>query len=144
VSVQRHFRTKFGTDPEAVERVRARFRKEPSEIGRAAAGDQELLRWPPRSPDLTPCDFFLWGFIKDRVFVPPLPTMLVDLSTRITVIDHDVLQRVWQELCVVLRVEHMLNICNVPGEKIDEFSFTLILILFTCVILNPSNKLLKS
>ena len=20
---------------------------------------------PPRSPDLTPCDFFLWGFLKD-------------------------------------------------------------------------------
>lgn len=25
-------------------------------------------RWPPRSPDLTPLDFFLWGYVKDRVF----------------------------------------------------------------------------
>lgn len=25
--------------------------------------------WPPRSPDLTPLDFFLWGYVKDRVFV---------------------------------------------------------------------------
>lgn len=25
-------------------------------------------RWPPRSPDLTPLDFFLWGTMKDRVF----------------------------------------------------------------------------
>ncbi len=24
--------------------------------------------WPPYSPDLNPCDFFLWGFLKDRVF----------------------------------------------------------------------------
>lgn len=24
--------------------------------------------WPPRSPDLTPCDFFLWGVVKDIVF----------------------------------------------------------------------------
>lgn len=23
--------------------------------------------WPPRSPDLTPCDFFLWGYLKSRV-----------------------------------------------------------------------------
>jgi hypothetical protein len=23
--------------------------------------------WPPRSCDLTPCDFFLWGFVKSRV-----------------------------------------------------------------------------
>jgi transposase len=24
--------------------------------------------WPPYSPDLNPCDYFLWGFLKDRVF----------------------------------------------------------------------------
>jgi hypothetical protein len=28
-------------------------------------GDQNL---PPRSRDLTPCDFFLWGFVKSRVY----------------------------------------------------------------------------
>jgi hypothetical protein len=27
-----------------------------------------LHEWPPRSPDLTPCDFFLWGVVKDIVF----------------------------------------------------------------------------
>jgi hypothetical protein len=26
----------------------------------------------PTLPDLTLCDFFLWGYIKDKVFVPPL------------------------------------------------------------------------
>lgn len=26
------------------------------------------IPWPPYSPDLTPCDFFLWGFIKDFVY----------------------------------------------------------------------------
>ena len=24
--------------------------------------------WPPRSPDLTPCDFFLWGYVKSLVY----------------------------------------------------------------------------
>lgn len=24
--------------------------------------------WPPRSPDLSPCDFFLWGTVKDMVY----------------------------------------------------------------------------
>ena len=24
--------------------------------------------WPARSPDLTPCDFFLWGWVKDAVY----------------------------------------------------------------------------
>lgn len=27
------------------------------------------ILWPPRSPDLTPCDFFLWGYLKSRVYV---------------------------------------------------------------------------
>jgi len=26
------------------------------------------IRWPPCSPDLTPCDFFLWGFLKAKVY----------------------------------------------------------------------------
>ena len=26
------------------------------------------IAWPARSPDLTVPDFFLWGFLKDRVF----------------------------------------------------------------------------
>jgi inhibitor of nuclear factor kappa-B kinase subunit alpha len=24
--------------------------------------------WPARSPDLNPCDFYLWGNLKDSVF----------------------------------------------------------------------------
>jgi hypothetical protein len=30
----------------------------------AANGDNNLLPWPPQSPDLTPCDFFHWGLLK--------------------------------------------------------------------------------
>ncbi|XP_023725909.1 uncharacterized protein LOC111874552 [Cryptotermes secundus] len=48
-------------------------------IGRAAP-----IAWPPRSPDLTPLEFFLWGFVKDRVFVPSLPANVVELRARIT------------------------------------------------------------
>jgi hypothetical protein len=25
--------------------------------------------WPPRSPDLNPCYFYLWGKLKDKVYV---------------------------------------------------------------------------
>ena len=25
-------------------------------------------QWPPRSPDLTPCDFFFWGYLKRKVY----------------------------------------------------------------------------
>jgi len=41
-------------------------------IGRAGQNDQVLCKWPPRSPDLNVCDFFLWGYVNGRVHVPPL------------------------------------------------------------------------
>jgi len=25
--------------------------------------------WPPRSPDLSACDFFLWGYLKSKFYV---------------------------------------------------------------------------
>ena len=25
-------------------------------------------RWPPRSPDLTPLDFYFWGFIRNKIY----------------------------------------------------------------------------
>jgi hypothetical protein len=28
------------------------------------------MEWPPRLPDLTPVDLFLWGFVKVNVYVP--------------------------------------------------------------------------
>jgi hypothetical protein len=68
-------------------------------IGRTGQEDDALIRWPPRSPDLTPSDFLFWGFVKDTVFVPPLPANLSDLRNRITVavtlVNRDMLTRVW-------------------------------------------------
>jgi len=60
------------------------------------------MLWPPKSPDITPYYFFLWGYVKDRVFVPPMPRDLADLKARIIAtvknIDAPVLKCVWQEL----------------------------------------------
>jgi len=53
-------------------------------IGRASENDQPLTLCPPRSRDITPCDFFLLGYVKDPVFVPPLPHDLAELKARIT------------------------------------------------------------
>jgi hypothetical protein len=36
--------------------------------------------WPLQSPDLTPFDFFLWGFVKDEVHVLPMPITLNNLK----------------------------------------------------------------
>ena len=88
-------------------------------IGRASHKDSALLHWPPRSPDLTPCDFLLFGFIKDRVYAPPMPRDLPLLLQRIVdavaAIDRQMLQRVSQEL------NYRIDICRVTtGAHIEH------------------------
>jgi len=75
--------------------------------------------WPARSPDLTPCDYFLWGYVKNKVFVPPQPVSIPDLKNRITAavetITPDLLSRVWQEL------DYRLDVCRVTkGTYIEH------------------------
>ena len=36
-------------------------------IRRTGRDDEALLKWPPRSPDMTPRDFFLWDFVKESL-----------------------------------------------------------------------------
>ncbi|XP_011860094.1 PREDICTED: uncharacterized protein LOC105557457 [Vollenhovia emeryi] len=31
-------------------------------------GRRGTIEWPPRSPDLSPLDFFYWGYLKSKVF----------------------------------------------------------------------------
>jgi len=56
--------------------------------------------WPTRSPDITPFDSFLWGFVKDKVFSTPVPD-ITNLKARITdafaTITEDVLENTWRE-----------------------------------------------
>ncbi|KAJ4449811.1 hypothetical protein ANN_01217 [Periplaneta americana] len=77
-------------------------------IGRMGNADLALQFWPPRSPDLTVCDFFLWGYVKDAVYVPPLPMNLNELRNRLTAavnsVTQDILQRVWDEFSYRLDV----------------------------------------
>ena len=57
--------------------------------------------WPPRSPDITPLDFFLWGYVKNIVYLTKVRDM-TDLRQRISnaiaAIDEAMLQRTWQEI----------------------------------------------
>lgn len=68
------------------------------------------LPWPPRSPDLTPCDFFLWGFIKSKVYTTR-PASLQDLRNRILV--------AFTEVSVEMRMKILLEY-KARLEKIRE------------------------
>ena len=35
-------------------------------------GHGGAVSWPPRSPDLTPLDFFLWGHMKSLIYATPV------------------------------------------------------------------------
>lgn len=35
------------------------------------------VAWPARSPDLNPCEFFFWGYMKDLVYSVPIETIEV-------------------------------------------------------------------
>ena len=80
--------------------------------------------WPPRSPDLTPLDFFLWGRIKDDVFSSECESV-EDMTSRIRAAfdklreectqDGDLLPRVHEEtawraqMCEEVRGQHIEN-----------------------------------
>ena len=92
-------------------------------IGCAGNDDYVLLHWPPRSPDLTPCNFFLWCWFKDLVYVPSLPKSVDDLKTRITeevltTIDCNMLGKIWNTvlMCAEQPRARILNIC----EKLNK------------------------
>ena len=58
------------------------------------------IPWPPRSPDITPLDFFLWGYVKDIVYktaVRDIVTLQQRIRAAISTIIPHMLQNVWQE-----------------------------------------------
>jgi hypothetical protein len=85
-------------------------------IGRKGPNDRACFAWPPPSPDLTPCDFYLWGFIKTRVYVPPLPADLPETRNRIEAavakITQQTLIKAWEELA------YRLDVCRVTSVLI--------------------------
>ena len=63
--------------------------------------------------------FFLWGYVKDNAYKPPLPQNVHELRDRIRAavqtIDGNMLKRVWQEL------DYRIDICRVKkGAHIEH------------------------
>ncbi|KFM75906.1 Transposable element Tcb1 transposase, partial [Stegodyphus mimosarum] len=61
-----HTAASDGAPPHIARRVK--------DLLRASFGDDRVLSrhfrhaWPPRSPDLSPCDYWLWGYLKSQVY----------------------------------------------------------------------------
>ncbi|GBM19052.1 hypothetical protein AVEN_172514-1 [Araneus ventricosus] len=76
------------------------------------------MDWPPYSPDLTPCDYFLWGTLKDIVY-PKHPATLDELESAICVacesISVETLRNVMPNF--ILR---LLHLCCANGEHFEN------------------------
>jgi hypothetical protein len=104
------------------------------------------MKWPPHCPDLTPYDFFLWGYVNEQEFMAPLPLGIDELKLTVTadieIIDRNMLERVWDELDYRLdivgsqmelilstfRVSKTFRICHLNGTSYNCIAVILILI----------------
>lgn len=72
------------------------------------------IAWPPRSPDLTPCDFFFWGYVKNIVYSEKIRN-LAHLRERIryavSTVTGEMLCNVWAE------IDHRLDVCRATNGR---------------------------
>jgi hypothetical protein len=93
----------------------------------------------------TPCDFFLWGYVKDRAFVPPLGWPACAHHRNWPQHATESLARTWlPALCVLCYAwsAHWTFVMRL--KKLCEFSLSSVLIVFTCVVSNLCKHSLKS
>jgi len=81
----------------------------------------EEIAWPPHSPDLNPCDFALWGMMKDHVYKSQ-PNSLFELKTAIENfsqnMSHETLEKIMNnflkrlDLIPLMEGAHFENVLN--------------------------------
>ena len=87
VAAQRAFRRRFQIPPRGAI---------PDRKSISSRGD---VPWPARSPDIAPCDFFLWGYLKAEVYKHrprTLPALRNAIQEEIGLIPQEMLVRVIQ------------------------------------------------
>ncbi|GBL82308.1 hypothetical protein AVEN_252474-1 [Araneus ventricosus] len=75
--------------------------------------------WPPRSPEFTPCDFWLWGFLKDNIYrkrSASFPDLKDSIRRYVLDIPVDSLRSAVENMA--LRLEHIVEH---EGGHIEQF-----------------------
>ena len=79
------------------------------------------MDWPPRSCDITPLDFYLWGYEKSTCFVDKQATieaLVANITEVISEIPTEVVERVIQNWC--LRMDELKRSC---GQHLEGVIF---------------------
>jgi hypothetical protein len=83
------------------------------------------IAWPLRSPDLTPLDFFLWGYVKNifyEVKIKDFQHLKARIMDTVATVTTNMLQATWNEF------EYRLDICRATkGARIDIYRESYIL-----------------
>uniref|UniRef100_H3AR58 Tc1-like transposase DDE domain-containing protein n=1 Tax=Latimeria chalumnae TaxID=7897 RepID=H3AR58_LATCH len=76
------------------------------------------IAWPPRSPDLSPLDYFLWGYVKTVVYLSK-PQSLDELRARIMNAIHEITQQQLEN--VFNELENWIERCiTKDGSNFEE------------------------
>ena len=70
-------------------------------------GRRGPIEWPARSPDLTPPDLFLWGYLKDQVYVHR-PSTITQLKEQI------------ERACAMIPVEMCTKVCQKVPHRLKQ------------------------
>jgi hypothetical protein len=74
------------------------------------------IGWPPRSSDLTPCDFFLWGYLKAEVYQhrpQTLEGLKEAITQKVAAIPPEMTRRVmekYQDQCIDNEGHHLSEV----------------------------------
>jgi hypothetical protein len=74
--------------------------------------DDMFLKWSARSPDLTQLNFYFWGYVEDKAYVPNLARDLTAVRERIT-----------NEVASI-SMDDVVNVCDELKYKIDVYRVT--------------------
>ena len=77
-------------------------------------GRRGPIEWPARSPDLSPCDFFLWGYLKDKV-CQDRPATIAQLRERISTACAEISAKMCMHVCQSM--EFRLERCRELGGQ---------------------------
>ena len=79
------------------------------------------VNWPPRSCNITPLDFFLWGYVMSKVYADKLDTtqaLEANITRVINAIPVEMLERDIQNW--TLRMDNLRRSC---GQHLKEIIF---------------------
>ena len=78
------------------------------------------IGWPPHSIDLTPCDFFLWGYVKAKVYERPqtLEALKEAIRQEVAAITPEMIRKVMD------KYREKLHQCiNIQGRHLSDILF---------------------